>query len=236
MFFGAEVKGARRWIILAGVNIQPSEFVKPAFVILIALAVRRVGAAAGNAGQHHRARPADAGGDVAGAAAGLSARPCWSLLVWGALFFLAGMRLIWVFGLGRRWRLSASRVRYHRRSPRRRTHQAIHGPRIGRHLSGADVAWSRFLRGGWFGRGPGEGTVEARAAGQPCRLRFRQWRPRNSASCSALCCVALFAFIVIRALRQARSQNDSFTRFAVSGLAILFGTAIGHQHGGESCI
>src|SRR5262245_297988 len=29
LVIGAEVKGARRWIILAGVNIQPSEFVKP---------------------------------------------------------------------------------------------------------------------------------------------------------------------------------------------------------------
>ena len=35
LVFGAEVKGARRWIVLAGVNNQPSEFVKPAFVILI---------------------------------------------------------------------------------------------------------------------------------------------------------------------------------------------------------
>ena len=29
LVIGAEVKGARRWIVLAGVNIQPSEFVKP---------------------------------------------------------------------------------------------------------------------------------------------------------------------------------------------------------------
>src|SRR5262245_11425464 len=36
LHFGAEVKGARRWIVLAGVNIQPSEFLKPAFVILTA--------------------------------------------------------------------------------------------------------------------------------------------------------------------------------------------------------
>src|SRR3954453_19590017 len=36
LIVGAEVKGARRWIVLAGVNIQPSEFLKPAFVILIA--------------------------------------------------------------------------------------------------------------------------------------------------------------------------------------------------------
>jgi cell division protein FtsW len=35
LFFGAEVKGARRWIVILGVNIQPSEFLKPAFVILI---------------------------------------------------------------------------------------------------------------------------------------------------------------------------------------------------------
>src|ERR1041384_6562843 len=35
LVIGAEVKGARRWIVLAGVNIQPSEFLKPAFVILI---------------------------------------------------------------------------------------------------------------------------------------------------------------------------------------------------------
>ncbi len=34
LFVGAEVKGARRWIVLAGVNLQPSEFLKPSFVIL----------------------------------------------------------------------------------------------------------------------------------------------------------------------------------------------------------
>src|SRR5689334_1669238 len=34
--FGAEIKGARRWLVILGVNVQPSEFLKPAFVILIA--------------------------------------------------------------------------------------------------------------------------------------------------------------------------------------------------------
>ncbi len=42
--------GARRWIVLLGVNIQPSEFVKPAFVILIAWLFGEVDAQAGNAG------------------------------------------------------------------------------------------------------------------------------------------------------------------------------------------
>jgi cell division protein FtsW len=36
LWYGAEVKGARRWITLVGISIQPSEFLKPAFVILIA--------------------------------------------------------------------------------------------------------------------------------------------------------------------------------------------------------
>src|ERR1700740_36706 len=35
-WFGAEVKGARRWLVVLGLNVQPSEFLKPAFVVLIA--------------------------------------------------------------------------------------------------------------------------------------------------------------------------------------------------------
>src|SRR5690242_8397644 len=38
LLFGAEVKGARRWISLAGIAVQPSEFVKPAFVVMAAWA------------------------------------------------------------------------------------------------------------------------------------------------------------------------------------------------------
>jgi cell division protein FtsW len=36
LFFGAEVKGSRRWISLAGLSVQPSEFMKPAFVVVCA--------------------------------------------------------------------------------------------------------------------------------------------------------------------------------------------------------
>src|SRR5215204_5172590 len=34
--FAPEIKGSRRWLTIAGINLQASEFVKPAFVILIA--------------------------------------------------------------------------------------------------------------------------------------------------------------------------------------------------------
>ena len=36
LYVGVEVKGARRWVSLAGLSIQPSEFLKPAFVIICA--------------------------------------------------------------------------------------------------------------------------------------------------------------------------------------------------------
>ena len=73
LVFGAEVKGARRWIVLAGVNIQPSEFVKPAFVILISWLFAEVDAQVRHAGEHDGARPARRGRGAARAAAGLRA-------------------------------------------------------------------------------------------------------------------------------------------------------------------
>lgn len=36
VFVGPEIKGARRWINILGVSIQPSEFVKPAFAVICA--------------------------------------------------------------------------------------------------------------------------------------------------------------------------------------------------------
>ena len=35
-FYGAEINGARRWLSLAGHSLQPSEFAKPAFVVVSA--------------------------------------------------------------------------------------------------------------------------------------------------------------------------------------------------------
>src|ERR1700722_11494904 len=99
LFIGAEVKGARRWIVLAGVNIQPSEFLKPAFVILISWLFAE------------SARKSDVPATtfslllLLGVVGVLVMQPDFgqtmlSALVWGSLFFMAGMRLIWVVGLG----------------------------------------------------------------------------------------------------------------------------------------
>ena len=36
LFFGTSAKGASRWLIIAGVSVQPSEILKPAFVVVTA--------------------------------------------------------------------------------------------------------------------------------------------------------------------------------------------------------
>src|SRR5262249_5363599 len=41
LFFATEVKGARRWLSLAGVVVQPSEFVKPALAVASAWLLTR---------------------------------------------------------------------------------------------------------------------------------------------------------------------------------------------------
>src|SRR5689334_9264474 len=99
LVYGAEVKGARRWIVILGVNIQPSEFLKPAFVILIAWLFGE------SAKRPEMPTNTMALGLLLTAIAALVLQPDFGqtmllALVWGALFFLAGMRLIWVVGLG----------------------------------------------------------------------------------------------------------------------------------------
>src|SRR5262249_9199237 len=79
-------------------------------------------------------------------------------LVWGALFFMAGMRLVWVASLGGaavRGLLGASTT-----MPRlARGIRRFLDPASGDTFQ-VDAAVESFFRGGWFGQGPGEGTVK----------------------------------------------------------------------------
>src|SRR4029078_890513 len=79
-----------------------------------------------------------------------------------------------------------------------------------------------FMRGGWFGRGPGEGTVKRILPESHTDFVFAVAAEEFGI---VLCLVlaALFAFIVIRALLRALRNADPFTRFAAAGLAMLFG-------------
>jgi cell division protein FtsW len=219
LWYGAEVKGARRWITLVGISIQPSEFLKPSFVILISWLF----------GESVR-RPEMPANTVSlalllGVLAPLVLQPDFGqamliALVWGALFFMAGMRIVWVAGLAGTAVVGLAAA--YATVP----HVASRIQRFLDKGSGdtfqVDTAVESFVRGGWFGRGPGEGTVKRilpdSHADYPFAVAAEEF---GIVLCLVL--VALFAFIVIRALRHALRDEDPFTRFAMAGLSMLFG-------------
>jgi len=219
LFFGAEVKGARRWIVLFGINLQPSEFLKPAFVILIAWLFAESGKKADV--------PANTLALVLlfGSTGVLVLQPDFGqtmliALVWGALFFVAGMRFVWVLGLG--GAALAGLMGAYITIP----HVAR---RIKRFLDPAsgdtfqiDTAIESFMKGGWFGLGPGEGKVKRILPDSHADFVFAV-AAEEFGIVLCLVLVSLFCFIVVRALTRAMNTDDAFARFAAAGLAILFG-------------
>ena len=217
--FGAEIKGAKRWLIIFGINIQPSEFLKPAFVILVAWLFGE------SANRPDMPANSLSLGLLLMVIVLLVMQPDFGqtmlvVLVWSALFFMAGMRMIWVFGIAGIASVGLTAAYF--------VVPHVAG-RIRRFLNPAsgdtfniDIATESFMRGGWFGKGPGEGTVKRLLPESHTDFVFAVAAEEfGVALCLAL--VALFAFIVIRALARAMRNEDPFARFAGAGLAILFG-------------
>ena len=219
LLIGPEVKGAKRWITLLGVNIQASECAKPAFVVLVGWLF------AESARRPEMPATSMAMALLMTLVTLLVLEPDFGqtmlvLMVWGTLFFIAGMRMIWVFGL-----MGASAVGLfgaYLMVP----HVAGRIKRFMDPSSGdtfqVDTALESFMKGGWFGQGPGEGTVKRILPDSHTDFVFAVAAEEfGIILCLAL--LALFAFIVIRALSRAYATEDLFSRFAAAGLAIMFG-------------
>ncbi len=218
LFFGVEVKGSRRWISLAGISIQPSEFMKPAFVVICAWLFSE------------RSRHPEIPGNLFAiilfgiVAALLVAQPDLGqtmlvAAVWGGMFFMAGMSWLWIILLA----IAAicGFVGAYFVFP----HVA---ERINSFLSKGgdtfqvDTAREAIIRGDWFGQGPGEGTIKRILPDSHTDFVFSVAAEEfGIVFCMVL--VALFAFVVLRGLSKAGRLEDDFTRLAVSGLALLIG-------------
>jgi cell division protein FtsW len=218
-YFGAEIKGARRWLIILGMNIQPSEFLKPAFVVLIAWLFAE--------SSKRPDMPANTAALVllVVVVGLLVMQPDFGqtmliTLVWGALFYMAGMRLIWMLGLAATASFGLVIAFYTVPHVAQRINRFL-DPASGDTFN-IDIATESFVRGGWFGRGPGEGTIKRILPEGHTDFVFAV-AGEEFGVVLCLILVALFAFIVIRALRKAMGNGDPFIRFAAAGLAILFG-------------
>ena len=219
-YFGVEIKGARRWLVLLGVNIQPSEFLKPAFVILVAWLFGE------SAKRPDMPTNAISLAMLLTVVALLVVQPDFGqsmliVLVWSALFFMAGMRLVWMFGLAGVAGIGLLSAYFTVPHVARRIQRFL-DPASGDTFN-IDIATESFMRGGWFGKGPGEGTVKRLLPESHTDFVFAVAAEEfGVALCLVL--VALFAFIVIRMLIRAMRNDDAFTRFAAAGLTMLFAT------------
>lgn len=216
---GPEVKGAHRWLDFGPLSIQPSEFTKPAFVVLCAACLaqwQRTGKPAGLI----------AGILLYGAfVAMLIQQPDFgqTLLVtatFGALLFFAGIS-IWIMGVFLAAGAGAAVMAYlffpHVQS------------RVDRFLnpdSGDTYQVDRAMRalenGGFLGVGPGEGTVKASIPDAHTDFIMAVVGEEfGLAACMVL--AAVFCFLVLRALHRSVQCPDAFSQIAAAGLAVMLG-------------
>ena len=219
LLFGPEIKGAKRWLQFGAASIQPSEFVKPAFVVLCAWLF--------NEYQKRRDVPGIELAVVLYAifVGLLVMQPDFGqallvTLVWGALVYMAGINIIWIGALAAAG--IAGIVLAYFLIP----HVASRIDRFLDPASGdtyqADRSLDSFLYGGWFGRGPGEGTVKNVLPDSHTDFIFAV-TAEEYGLVVCLILLALFAFIVLRGLLKAAQEPDGFIRHAVAGLVMLFG-------------
>ncbi|MEO4000148.1 putative lipid II flippase FtsW [Mesorhizobium sp. CAU 1732] len=218
LYFGVEIKGSRRWVHIAGISIQPSEYMKPAFVIICAWLF-----------SEHARRPDIPGNLFAMILLGvvlalLVAQPDLGqtllvLATWGVMFFMAGMPWFWIVVLGGAG-IGVAFAGY--------TFFPHVAERIDRFLTGegdtfqVDMGRDALIRGGWLGQGPGEGTVKRILPDSHTDFVFAV-AGEEFGIIVCLLIAGLFAFVVLRGLAKSTRESDDFSRYAVSGLVVLFG-------------
>lgn len=219
LLHGTEVDGAHRWISLPGFTVQPSEFLRPAFIIVSGWLIAEARRTPGFPGKRA------ALGVFLITALMLKMQPdigmtaLFTMVVF-AQFYLDGLELKWV-GVAVVVILIAAvgaflfiahvhtRVELFLHPDKKNAYQAI-------------TALSAFGNGGMFGLGPGEGEVknflpDARAdfvfavAGEEFGLFF----------CAFI--ILLFAAIVMRAIIRLLAEPNLFVVLAAGGLVIGFG-------------
>jgi cell division protein FtsW len=221
MFVGVEIKGARRWIALPGLSVQPSEFLKPCFAVVAAWLI-----------SEGRRTPRFPGkllaiGVFLAIALLLKSQPDVGMLaVISAVFFaqlyIAGLNLflvaILVIGAG------FGGVGAYMFFPhvQRRVEAFLHpGNGIGTDYQ-PRTALEAFGNGGLLGRGPGEGHVKDVLPDAHADFVFAV-AGEEFGMIVCLIIIAVFGFIVLRGLLRLLKEQDLFVVLSCTGLVTGFG-------------
>lgn len=218
LFLGTEVKGARRWLTIAGLSLQPSEFVKPSFAVLAAWMFAE-----------HQLNREFAGRAISIALyclvlALLLAQPDMGMTfvisaTWCIQLFLSGLPLLWAVLL--LMLCGVGMIIAYFAFP----HVAL---RVDSFLDPASTggyqvsrAMEAFGNGGLFGRGPGEGRVKEWIPDAHADFVFAVIGEEFGLLACALI-VGLFAFIFLRGLNRMMHEENLFLLLAVTGLLTQF--------------
>ena len=216
---GHEAKGANRWIAFGGFTLQPSEFMKPALIVLVSWMFAE--------GQKGEGVP---GVSIAFflyllAVALLLIQPdvgqtVLITIAFGAAFWMAGVPFSWIMGLGSVAVVGlgstyfifphvASRVDRFLSPEKADTHQVTR-------------AAAAIANGGFFGRGPGEGVMKQGVPDLQTDFIYSVAAEEYGLIFS-LGLIGLFTFLVIRGLYRAMKLSDPFEQVAAAGLFVLVG-------------
>jgi cell division protein FtsW len=216
---GIEIKGARRWLDLPGLALQPSEFVKPTFAVVAAWLFAE-----------QKLRPGFVGNLLSGLLflailLMLVKQPDIGMavvvsLVWFAQFYMAGLRIYWAV-LGAMAGL-AGLVGAYVWLPHVRLRVAeFLNPAAGDSYQ-VNRSLEAFANGGLWGRGPGEGTVKYHLPDAHADFVFAV-AGEEFGLIICLVVIGLFAFIVLRGFTRLAQEADLFVLLAGTGLFVQFG-------------
>lgn len=216
---GPEIKGARRWLFVAGLSVQPSEIIKPAYAVFAAWMFSTA-----------KLQPGFPGGTIATVVGGIIlmvillqpdiGMAAVMTAIWFSQVFLAGLPMVWVVGLffaGLAALYGAYLIFPHVAS------------RIDRFLdpSSGDFyqvgqALTAFRHGGLTGVGPGEGVVKNHVPDAHADFILAV-AGEEFGLIACLIIVLTYAFVVLRGLNRASRDENLFVLFATTGLLVGFG-------------
>ena len=219
LFAGVTVKGASRWLHIFGVSIQPSEMLKPAFVVVVAWLLAR---------QRARFKAHDIWYALAlliGCCLLLAMQPDFGqtillALVWMCLFYLAGGSLKLIAGLSSVG-LAAALYVYSAYPYFRSRIERFLDPSTGDTYQ-VDKAMDAIRSGGITGVGPGDGQVKSILPDAHADYVFAVAAEEGGLLMGGFI-ILTFAFLVWRALWALREENEHWVQLASAGLICLFG-------------
>ena len=218
-FVGIENKGSVRWIYLFGMSLQPSEFIKPCFAVLLGW----VFAARAMTPDFPSYKVAVSLYFVVVLL--LVIQPDFGMIVtitgmFATQFFLAGMPMLWVLAMLLLAVLGGVTA-YHSFS-----HVASRIDRFLDPTSGDNYQVQKslqaFREGGLFGRGLGEGEIKHHIPDSHTDFVFAV-AGEEFGMLFCLVVIVIFAYIVVRGFMRLSHETDMFRVLSVAGLLAQFG-------------